>query len=67
MLIYFKQILDSDLPSMDFCGTIIILATPLPHSKVWGPVSSLNIEYKVLNKVDLICRVNDLGKEKKRC
>lgn len=39
---------------------IVVLAASLPHAKVWGAVSPLNIVHKVLYEGDFIHGVDDL-------
>ena len=40
---------------MDFCRPVIIFASSLPRSIVWGSVGSLYIKHQILDKVHFVC------------
>lgn len=47
-------------PCMNFCASIVVFTAPFPHTIVWCAVGSFNIEYKILNEVNLISGVHNL-------
>ena len=43
------------VPCVDFCRPVIIFASSLPCSIVWGSVGSLYIKHQILDKVHFVC------------
>lgn len=47
-------------PCVKFTRAIVVLASTLPHSKVWSVICAFKIEDKILYKINLICRKDNL-------
>ena len=55
------------VPCVDFCRPVIIFASSLPRSIVWGSVGSLYIKHQILDKVHFVCCEYYLKKQDKNC